>query len=675
MSLNAKYHLHKAMESDYKGIQKLEQQLDKILALFKQDGVNVKFPFTEMSELNSTVFALKTNALIHDKLYVSLIDRFYGFMHSTVIPHFYEPDQKEQNTEKLMKKFETNKAFAETFITQWKITSKLFTWLTKRMKQIDFKNTPYQPTSVIYGLFKENVVENKEVKKKIQDFVTEELKKLNETTETRLPTKQGGDEDDKCPLHEQIINALVELDFTPTQFDEQFAKLAEPLFKRAMKEKEERNRKLQEQDNRNLFPTASHAYHSTSYPSTYKSEPYNNFPYKSQTGFVGLKNQGATCYLNSLIQALYHTPAFRRAILQWQYDPQVHRKESKCIPLQLQKLFANLKLSESKAVETKELTESFGWTSREVFVQHDVQELLRVLFDSLSSSNLPINDLYEGTMRDYVICTQCKRVGGRKDNFLDLQLVIQNAKHLDEALDNFQFEEILDGSNQYFCEQCNKKVDAKKGLKILSVPDVLTLHLKRFDIDYNTMSRIKLNNEVIFPLTLDMNKHLRSNNSFETSEMNVSDIDSKHNIYNLYAALMHSGTVGGGHYYAYIRIKDKWYEFNDSTVTQIPEGDVEKAFGGGNSNANGYMLMYVRQYPISEVHIKSLKLHDHEEEYIIPENIRKEIERENEKYTNGQREYELKRSKMEFKVHYGGIEHTVALEKEKNSCRVDTTRH
>ena len=33
---------------------------------------------------------------------------------------------------------------------------------------------------------------------------------------------------------------------------------------------------------------------------------------KKETGFVGLRNQGATCYLNSLLQTLYNINIFRQ---------------------------------------------------------------------------------------------------------------------------------------------------------------------------------------------------------------------------------------------------------------------------------------------------------------------------------------------------------------------------
>ena len=39
---------------------------------------------------------------------------------------------------------------------------------------------------------------------------------------------------------------------------------------------------------------------------------YWNYDSKKETGYVGLKNQGATCYMNSLLQTLYHIHYFRK---------------------------------------------------------------------------------------------------------------------------------------------------------------------------------------------------------------------------------------------------------------------------------------------------------------------------------------------------------------------------
>lgn len=37
---------------------------------------------------------------------------------------------------------------------------------------------------------------------------------------------------------------------------------------------------------------------------------------RSMTGFAGLQNLGATCYLNSFVQSLYMTPEFRKAVFE-----------------------------------------------------------------------------------------------------------------------------------------------------------------------------------------------------------------------------------------------------------------------------------------------------------------------------------------------------------------------
>lgn len=63
------------------------------------------------------------------------------------------------------------------------------------------------------------------------------------------------------------------------------------------------------------------------------------------TGYRGLVNQAMTCYLNSLLQALFMTPEFRNALYKWEFDFHSNINESKSIPFQLQKLFLNLQVS------------------------------------------------------------------------------------------------------------------------------------------------------------------------------------------------------------------------------------------------------------------------------------------------------------------------------------------
>ena len=116
------------------------------------------------------------------------------------------------------------------------------------------------------------------------------------------------------------------------------------------------------------------------------------FAMREAQRYCGLRNEGATCYLNSLLQALFHLLEVRAALFDFEYAGEaVHGERASCVPLQLAALFARLQLSSCQAASTRELTASFGWSRAEAFRQHDVQELCRVLFTAVTTRPAPLS--------------------------------------------------------------------------------------------------------------------------------------------------------------------------------------------------------------------------------------------------------------------------------------------
>ncbi|KAF4022031.1 hypothetical protein G4228_013094 [Cervus hanglu yarkandensis] len=194
------------------------------------------------------------------------------------------------------------------------------------------------------------------------------------------------------------------------------------------------------------------------------------------TNLSGIRNQGGTCYLNSLLQTLHFTPEFREALfslgpeeLGSLEDKDKPDAKVRIIPLQLQRLFAQLLLLDQEAASTADLTDSFGWTSDEEMRQHDVQELNRILFSALETSLVGtsghdlINRLYHGTIVNQIVCKECKNVSEKQEDFLDLTVAVKNVSGLEDALWNMYVEEeVFDYDNLYRCGNCDRLVKAAK---------------------------------------------------------------------------------------------------------------------------------------------------------------------------------------------------------------------
>ncbi|XP_070394714.1 ubiquitin carboxyl-terminal hydrolase 15-like isoform X6 [Dermacentor albipictus] len=155
------------------------------------------------------------------------------------------------------------------------------------------------------------------------------------------------------------------------------------------------------------------------------------------------------------------------------------------------------------------------------------------------------------------------------------QRAVKRQLQLRECLELFTTTEKLGAEDPWFCPTCRSQKQATKKLDLWSLPRVLIIHLKRFS--YNRFWRDKIDTHVDFPITdLCMDDYI---------------INRKHEraVYDLIAVANHYGGMGGGHYTAYAKNKEtqKWYHFDDSSISSATEDNVvSKA---------AYVLFYARR--------------------------------------------------------------------------------
>jgi hypothetical protein len=162
---------------------------------------------------------------------------------------------------------------------------------------------------------------------------------------------------------------------------------------------------------------------------------------------------------------------------------------------------------------------------------------------------------------------------------------------LHQCFQSFSRPERLDVDNMWYCSKCRQHVQALKTMKVWRLPNILVIHLKRFEFK-NALRRDKLGTFVDFPLVgLDMNDYCAHLNSTEyNSNFAESHVPAD---YDLFAVVNHYGRLGFGHYTAFAMqwdetgISKTWNAFDDSSVRPIQPSEIK--------SSAAYILFYRRR--------------------------------------------------------------------------------
>ena len=379
-------------------------------------------------------------------------------------------------------------------------------------------------------------------------------------------------------------------------------------------------------------------------------QKYNNNDHTDnrRKDFVGLVNLGCTCYLNSILQQLFMVPSFTNEMLSIespvtnQQTPQQtlngngNKSNNKQTPdgngtgingallYELQRVLLALRESQKKYLNPKDLCGTVNNAEGkpiDLWEQTDCQESLVALLHQLEYNLKQISpssfdkdtllDDHFGCKLRYLVKCSNGHVTKRDEKHMSLALSVKDTPNISDAFDKFTEAEVLDGDNKYQCSKCNKKVAAVRRQTIYKPPKQLILCLKRFEWNFETGGRQKLNTRFEFEPVINIRKYLNTNFPEEEADDNDDEEESKYSdddndnnnkdddllyIYDLVGIVIHQGQADRGHYYAYIKDrntfinsnnnfqKEQWYEFNDKNVNKRDYNYIQKeAFGGATT--------------------------------------------------------------------------------------------
>ncbi|CAD7975077.1 unnamed protein product [Amoebophrya sp. A25] len=328
----------------------------------------------------------------------------------------------------------------------------------------------------------------------------------------------------------------------------------------------------------------------------------------------GIRNTNNTCFVNTILQALFHTDTLVSQLLQFRLRPptkpidEANYKLGSALLKQLQVLFAMLLVTRRPHVEIEQLLNELPSGEYPKGEQQDAGEFLRFVFDKLGGFEQPlIRHCFAGELNEVTKCQSCHFEKRRPETFTEMILPVPDVagKSLQSLVDDkLQRQRMSDAVE---CSRCGNRNQPEVWSEIESPPRNLVIALIRFDFQNGGLVKMKT--------PIQISPQLRLGQF----------------VYDFYFSVQHCGaTADSGHYTALGRradcappmlgnVEGAFWKFDDSSVRPATSADVAKIMSGAEqTDDTPYILFYRCQTApldaepvLSKTFLDSLQKEDH----------------------------------------------------------------
>lgn len=256
---------------------------------------------------------------------------------------------------------------------------------------------------------------------------------------------------------------------------------------------------------------------------------------------IGLANCGNSCYMNSVLQLLYAMPKFKNSLLlYWGHFSPDSRLG------QLYWLFREMDESDKTSFTMQRMTEA-----RDAFIEKNMHNLQDDAGTFINKLIKEFTSYFVQSIQDDLkkhLEWKFEEIDTYNDQVI--KKTIKDPTYIKQVTFTTDFSKIIEHINgKPFTFPIYQLNDGRKVANVIR--KTITTQLPPNALIRITLKNENLGQKVVIPTTIEL---LENEKPF---------------LYNLIGGIVHIGTtIAGGHYIAYVKHDDIWYECNDAVITQ-----------------------------------------------------------------------------------------------------------